>query len=205
MTAGATLRDGLPETTKPDHPGVVRLCVDVCFWSARILVGVVSWRRPAAGKAFTAIHRLAGRRVERNFGLLTALGTGRRIQLAWRRAEPALVAVATSSTRGVTTATATARRVATTCVSAATGPAVALSLACLPAGWTTLRLGKTTLLIKFVLTQGEHEFLTAIAAGQRSITHPPEPLWPRRNRDPLERKQKRLTNRLQEIRHDDKR
>jgi hypothetical protein len=66
----------------------------------------------------------------------------------------------------------------------------------------SLRFGKTTLLIKLLLTQREHEFLAAITAGQRSITHPPEPLWPRPRRDSLERKRNYPAIRLQKIRHD---
>ena len=168
------------------------------------LIRIVARRRPAAGKAFPAIDRFAGTGIEGNFGLLAALGTSRGIQLARRRAETALPAIATTAARGIpATGVTAAIGVSTGACSAAASSAVALGLACRPTVRATLGLGKTPLLIKLLLTQGEHEFLAAIAAGQRSITHPPEPLWPRLRRGSLERKQKRLTTRFRKIRHDD--
>ncbi len=169
------------------------------------LIRIVARRRPAAGKAFPAIDRFAGTGIEGNFSLLAALGTSRGIQLARRRAETALPAIATTTAaRGIpATGVTAAIGVSTGACSAAASSAVALGLACRPAVRATLGLGKTPLLIKLLLTQGEHEFLAAIAAGQRSITHPPEPLWPRLRRGSLERKLKRLTTRFLEIRHDD--
>jgi hypothetical protein len=123
------------------------------------LPGVVPRRRFSALEAVAAVDRLAGGRVERNFGGLATLGTGGRVELAWRPRRSVVVAGAVP-----TTATIPASRTGAS--------AGSLRLAGLAALRTTLRLGESALGVKVLLASGEDEFLSTIATGQRTISHP---------------------------------
>jgi hypothetical protein len=142
-------------------------------------------------EAVPAKNRLAWRWIERHFGLLAAFRTRRRIQLSWSGGIPATIVatrgvsaavaaiiaiaaggISTASARVATTAAripATARRTAIGGISAAR--LRALRLAGLTTCRASLRIRESSLLIKFLLTCREHEFLAAVAAGQRSFAH----------------------------------
>ena len=131
------------------------------------LVEIVPWRGFARLEALTAIDRFAWSRVERHFGLLTALGACCREELARSRIVPAAIpTIATAIGRAIGTAAAVS-----TAIVVSTTAGVALGLAGLAAIATTLWIRESPLLIELLLTLGEHEFLPTIAAGQRSITH----------------------------------
>ncbi len=142
--------------------------------NGRFLVRVVPGSRLSALEAVTAEDRLPRRGVEGHFRLLPAFGAGGRVELARRgRVSPTPTTAAAIPTGGVSTTTIIAiagggvppAGIATSTI------LVALRLASLSACRTPLRIGKTPLLIKFLFTCREHEFLPAIATGQRSFTH----------------------------------
>jgi hypothetical protein len=130
--------------------------------------------------AITAIHRPAGTRLERHFGVDAAVGALHFVHLF--RAAAAIVAGSAARTaRAAGRSTVAAATITAAAANAITIAAASLAaLAGCPAVSATGGIAETSGLVEFLFTCGEGELLAAITARQRPVSKRTHGILPQR-------------------------